>query len=578
MPRTIDLPESGRVRVRLDDDEDARLVWPDSPFRGQIEIEGGRNVYSSGGYITGGYDNDEIIIVQPGSDQSNYQFEGLHVDVDGQRVDIFALRNGPGVNYSVLIENSRLGTPEYDHHGFHGDVIQLQDRRGGEGGVDLTVRNVTAEAEQQGFFLPDLTTGPSQTTMENVNSRFSEPYSGDNRGILYWFADGNRNPYYNVELSNVYAATDLHWEATVPAKRHGAMYDESEVVDFRSYTQIDGEIALRAPAGGDFAPADKVGLNYDSAFFFGSGADGGGTTTEPEPSEPESSEPEPTAPPAAADEVIGAVRAVRDLDLDRQTVDFGASLDDAVVFATPATLDGGDPVTTRIRAIGDGSVTLQLDEPGYVTDGFHVDETVTVLALEEGVWRIADGRRLEVGTIETDNLVGDGFVGVDFSQRFDDAPVVLTQVQTDNGGDWVVTRVRDVTADGFRVAMQEVGAKAGSGHVTETVGWLALDAGTIDWDGIDAQAFRTGTRIDSDGAGFGFADAVGAQPLIAAGLASFFGPDPANLRLAGLDDGTARFVAREEQSADRETDHVDEDVAGLAFDGEGLLDGGTFIA
>ena len=586
MPRLINLPTSGRIEIELGKDEDAQLIWPDAPFQGQLSIEGGRNVYSSGGYINDGYNNDEIIILQPTSDNASYHFEGMHVDVDGKDVDIFAPRNYFDVEYSLTIENSRLGTPEYARYGFHGDVIQFQDVRGGGGGIDLAVRNVTVEAEQQAFFLPDLTTGPTSVSMENVNARFSESYSGENRGVLYWFADGNRNPYYNVDLNNVYAETDLHWEAVVPAKRHGADYGDADKVTFDSYTQIDGAIALAKPSGGDFAPADKVGLNYDADYFGTTSTDSGGTKATDTTSTPDvtASSADDTSPDTtttaapAGDEVIGAVREITDLDLDRQTVNFGASLDAAVVFATPATLNGHHPVTTRINAISDSSVTLQLDEPKYLKDDYHVDETVNVLVLEEGEWLIGDGRRLEVGTLQTDNLTSDGFVRVDFSRAFDTTPIVLTQVQTDNGVDWVVTRTRDISQRGFEVAMQESEAKNGSHHLTETIGWLAVERGAFDWDGIDAQAFQTGTRIGSGGGTFDFAADVSGQPLIAAGLASFIGSDTANLRLAATGDGRARFVAQEEQSADGETYHLNENAAGMAFAQEGLLDGDAFIA
>jgi hypothetical protein len=134
-----------------------------------------------------------------------------------------------------------------------------------------------------------------------------------------------------------------------------------------------------------------------------------------------------------------------------------------------------------------------------------------------------------------------------------------------------------VSQSGFEVAMQESEAKNATHHVTETVGWLAVESGVFDWNGIDAQTFQTGTRIGSGGGTFDFAADVGGQPLIAAGLASFIGSDTANLRLAAAADGRARFVAQEEQSADGETYHLNEDVAGVAFAQEGLLNGDAFI-
>jgi hypothetical protein len=243
-----------------------------------------------------------------------------------------------------------------------------------------------------------------------------------------------------------------------------------------------------------------------------------------------------------------------------------------VVFATPATLNGAQDVTTRVTSLTSDAVIVGLDEPNYL-DETHLAEDLTLLVLEKGVWDIGGGRRLEVGTVAVDVLSTEGFVDVAFDEAFDEAPVVLTQVQTANGPDWVVTRIDDVTATGFALTMQEEEALNGGGHTTETVGWLALEADVFDWNGIDIEAFSSGPTVDDGGGEFDFAAALGATPLIAAGIASFFGAEPANLRLDDLSSGTATFIAREDLSADAERSHASEVAAGIAFADEGLLTG-----
>lgn len=268
---------------------------------------------------------------------------------------------------------------------------------------------------------------------------------------------------------------------------------------------------------------------------------------------------------------IGAVVAVDDLTLAPSRVDFGVVLDDPVVFATPATLNDEDPVTTRLFEVDDTGTTLALDEPNYLTDDVHAPEDLTLLALSEGVWKIADGRQLEVGTVATDLLSTEGWLDVDFSEPFETAPVVVAQIQTANGPDWIVPRLDDVTTTGFSLTLQEEEARNQGWHVEEVVGWLALEPGVFDWSGLDAEAFTTGRRIDHTADAVTFDAALATDPLVVAGLASFFGPDTANLRRADAADGTVGFLVDEEQSRDAETRHTPEEVAGIAFAEDGLL-------
>ncbi|MCA9946395.1 MAG: hypothetical protein KC449_23085 [Anaerolineales bacterium] len=62
------------------------------------------------------------------------------------------------------------------------------------------------------------------------------------------------------------------------------------------------------------------------------------------------------------------------------------------------------------------------------------------------IWKPAaglpDGTRLEVGTVQTAATVGTAlsgqWAGIQFAQNFAVAPVVVSQVQTDNDPHWVV--------------------------------------------------------------------------------------------------------------------------------------------
>jgi len=396
-PTIVNIPTSDGIRIRLDADEDARLVWPDAPVQGgPVLIEGGRNVVSVGGYITNGATNDGTIIVQSPHRDSHYYFEGLHVDVNEQITDIFAFRNQNGVQYSTTIMNSRLGTPDYIGSGFHGDVVQIQNGSG-RGGIDLAVENVTASAEVQAFFLPDRATGTVRVDMENVNTSFADPYTGSNRGVLYWFNnDTSRNEPYPVELDNVYAETDVPWEAVTPQRRHGAIYNDDSV-SFSRGSQIDGEVFLGRPATGDFAPANRVGLNYDPAFF---GSSGGTTAAAPAPA-PSQPAPSPTPAPAPfgddlvlelsgkffrdgsyalpmIDVLVGSTLVGRDIELDAlepAQLTVGLDVPDGADRSTISIVTKNDsgPQTTVVHAITLDGVAIDPDDAirGVRGDGWY---------------------------------------------------------------------------------------------------------------------------------------------------------------------------------------------------------------
>jgi hypothetical protein len=54
-------------------------------------------------------------------------------------------------------------------------------------------------------------------------------------------------------------------------------------------------------------------------------------------------------------------------------------------------------------------------------------------------------------------------------------PVVISQVQTHTGGDWVKTRHRNVRSAGFDAKIEE--DSLDTGHNTEVVGWFAVESG-----------------------------------------------------------------------------------------------------
>ncbi|MEC3862556.1 calcium-binding protein [Mesobacterium sp. TK19101] len=245
---------------------------------------------------------------------------------------------------------------------------------------------------------------------------------------------------------------------------------------------------------------------------------------------------------------------------------------DPVIFVQTVTSNDAGPVIVRITDIQPGQFTVMLQEPN-ADDGVHSPEDISYAVFEAGTWELANGARLEVGNFDSSNLSGAGFEQVDFTDSlFDAAPAVLSQVQTNNGADWVMTRQKNASATGVEIVMQEEEALNSGSHAQETIGWLAIETGTHEWNGKQLVAGSTGQTITQDGAFQNFERAfdAGPAPVTLANLSTFVGSDPAIARITATDTTDFYVIANEDTSRDAEITHIAEAVSFLAAE-EGMI-------
>ncbi|VEP17967.1 hypothetical protein H1P_6640001 [Hyella patelloides LEGE 07179] len=199
------------------------------------------------------------------------------------------------------------------------------------------------------------------------------------------------------------------------------------------------------------------------------------------------------------------------------------------------------------------SFDVRIQEPNYL-DGTHIPEQVSYFVLEAGTWQLDNGALLEVGTIESNGLVngGSSFDTVDFDLEFASTPVIFSQVQTDNDADFVRTRQRNSSTTGFAVGMEEEEANKNSGHGSETLGWLAMETGSGQWDDFTYFADRTGDIVNHNWTSVEFDSLFAQQPQIMANISTYDGPDSAGLRYRNLDSTGVDIKVEEETSLDSE--------------------------
>lgn len=230
------------------------------------------------------------------------------------------------------------------------------------------------------------------------------------------------------------------------------------------------------------------------------------------------------------------------------------------VFAPALTNVGPQPAHTRVRTVSSGGFEARVEEWSY-QNGFHYPEETGLFVMDNGTYELDGGRKIEVGTVDVNHSFG----SVSFESDFYHDPVVLAQSQTENGTDPIVTRMRNVSADGFEVRLQEEdGEENGGYHYPETVAYVAMAPGP---GSMGNSPMEAGTKtVDHQWTRIEF-DREYADPTFLADVQSFEGWNSVAVRYRNLTGTSVEVKVEEEKSDDQEQRHVDEDVGYLVVEG-----------
>ncbi|MEO1601427.1 MAG: SdrD B-like domain-containing protein [Pseudomonadota bacterium] len=261
----------------------------------------------------------------------------------------------------------------------------------------------------------------------------------------------------------------------------------------------------------------------------------------------------------------GVVEVGQDNAAQWHSISFGTdaagnllSIENAVVVLMVNTLAGSQPVTVRADRVTSTGFEFQLDEWDYL-DGSHTVESVSWLAVAEGIHTMADGT-----VIVAENFIAtDNFQSFEFDRTFDNTPIVLAQTVTTNDNAAVTTRIDDVTSDGFRLKLQ--GEEADRAHDDEIVSVIAIQGGT------DAVVGSTGDTVKHHDHEIDFGATVGGDVVFLAQMQTTDGGDTATVRGVEVDAEGATVFIEEEQSANDEVRHTTEEVGYFALTAGELL-------
>lgn len=129
------------------------------------------------------------------------------------------------------------------------------------------------------------------------------------------------------------------------------------------------------------------------------------------------------------------------------------------------------------------------------------------------------------------------------------------------------------------MALEEEEAKA-TPHSSETVGWLAIEAGRGNWSGHAYEAARTPNAVTQRWYRIPFGQSFGQAPRFIAAVGTYDGPDSAHLRYkrGSLTPGGVEVMVEEDTTGDNETAHTTEEVNNLALERDGVLRGRVFAS
>ncbi len=254
--------------------------------------------------------------------------------------------------------------------------------------------------------------------------------------------------------------------------------------------------------------------------------------------------------------------SVSGVDHNWVTVPLAKTYSNPVVVVKPASYNGSNPGIVRISGVKGTSFNIRFNEWAY-EDGLHFQERVFYLVADSGLQTVG-GIKLLAGKTATSKLLKEGWADVGFSSSFDDIPAIFASVQTFAGPDPVTVRIKNRSKNGFSITMEEEEAKR-DGHVTETLGWIAVEKGSgLTSDYRKIKVFDSSLDHNPKQVSFGETMYDRRFPVAVAEIDSTVGADPCSLRYKSITQSAVELFLEEETSKDREVTHFPETISVFA--------------
>ena len=231
-----------------------------------------------------------------------------------------------------------------------------------------------------------------------------------------------------------------------------------------------------------------------------------------------------------------------------------------VVVAKPISLNGSEAAVIRIQNVTSNGFEIRVQEWEYL-DGWHADETVGYMVIEAGHHVLPKGIHVEAGKFEA-NSSG---TTVYFSETFNQMPVVVSAVTTENETDAIVGRLSNITLDGFNALLQEEESHKTAHYSYETVNYIAWEPSSGEVDGMNYIVDSTFDEVTHNFYQISFYPVFDAAPVFVADMQTTDGGNTANVRWQNKTGEGIEVQIDEEQSNDTEVIHTTEIIGYMCF-------------
>jgi len=243
-------------------------------------------------------------------------------------------------------------------------------------------------------------------------------------------------------------------------------------------------------------------------------------------------------------------------------VAFNDTFIDPVVVANPLSCNENEPAVVRIGNVDATGFEIRVQEWDYL-DGVHTTENVSYIVMERGSYILEDGTKVEAGKFDTDATGSFGWV--DFSQTFNQVPVVTSTVSSFNEEDAVCSRLKNINTTGFDFCMQEQELNSRI-HTIETISYIAWEPSSGTVGNLKFEVDKTDNVITHNLQTIVYNEPLIDPPVFLADMQTTYGWDTANLRWQNKDLYGIDIKITEEQSRDSEIYHTTEVVGYMVFD------------
>jgi len=240
-------------------------------------------------------------------------------------------------------------------------------------------------------------------------------------------------------------------------------------------------------------------------------------------------------------------------------VAFNETFTNPVVVARSASLNDDDPAVVRVKNVTSTGFEIRIQEWEYL-DGDHGFEMVSYIVMEEGRHELPNGIQVEAGTFEENKKRT-----VSFDQAFNQIPVVMSGVTTENEADAVTCRNYNISLNSFNVALQEQEINKYKHAADETISYIAWEPSSGTVNGMDYIVDSTLDEVKHSLHNVPFYPSFASSPVLVAGMQTGDGGDTSNVRYQNKNAAGIEVQVDEDQSRDSEVNHTSEVVGYMAF-------------